>query len=302
MKQLYYGKPTRRFKIRRFIPFYLEKVKVNSKTVTHPLLMLRFLRVGDTRLTVSPSLPNGKNFFDSSVKYRDLVVKAQFLAEKLSHLWANVGCVIQLQTNEKEGMISITRTNVPTLDQFFPIDTRSRPVGIDSKVSLHLYTQRMSKVTTTLSRSLTRGFNKIEREASALVQEFLKEIQLTPHGVALGGVGAAAIGAGISGVKSRKAGNPIKAAIDKVGAAAVKQMENDHYDIVIDAVLSKKPIPASSLSKEGLKLAEKWGLNVSKAKAKKSSKAQSKKSHSVSKEELNAFFASKRQGKKNKKK
>ena len=268
MKQLYYGKPTRRFKIRRFIPFYLEKVKVNSKTVTHPLLMLRFLRVGDTRLTVSPSLPNGKNFFDSSVKYRDLVVKAQFLAEKLSHLWANVGCVIQLQTNEKEGMISITRTNVPTLDQFFRIDTRSRPVGIDSKTANYFYTQ-MSKATITLSRSLTRGFNKIEREASALVQEFLKEI-------------------------THKA----------AGAALFKELEKDEYDIAIDAVLSGKGIPEASLSQEGLRMM--MGLHRTKQeetrKVKKPSKAKSKKSHSVSKEELNAFFASKRQGKKTKKK
>lgn len=68
MKQLYYGKATRRFKIRRCMQFYLEKVKVNSKTVTHPLLTLRFLHVGDTRFIVFPSLPDGKNFFDSSIK------------------------------------------------------------------------------------------------------------------------------------------------------------------------------------------------------------------------------------------
>lgn len=156
-----------------------------------------------------------------------------------------------------------------------------------------------------LKRSLSYAFNKIERESSELVQEFLKEITRTVVGVALGGAGAAAVGASISRVNSRKAGEPIKAVRDKVAAAAAKQMKNDDYDIVIDAVLSKKPIPVSSLSKEGLELTEKFGLSVSKTKAKKSSKAKSKKSHSshsVSKKDLDAFFAAKRRRLKNKKK
>ena len=185
MKQLYYGKATRRFKIGRCMGLYLEKVKVNGKTVTHPLLMLRFLHVGDTRLTVFPSLPNGKNFFDSSVEYGELSVKAHALAEKLSHLWANVGCVIQVQEKPKEGFIYITRTNVPTLDQLLDY---TKPISTSVKVdreTLPAFYKVYYKTASSLKRSLTRAFAKIEREASALVQEFLKEITHMDGGVAL---------------------------------------------------------------------------------------------------------------------
>lgn len=125
MKQLYYGKPTRRFEICRWMGTYLEKVKVTSNTATHPLLTITFPHVAfkeendsppsteKSQIVIYPSLKNGKNIFDSSLDYGTVVIKAQILSEKLSHLWANVGCVIQLETNKNAGHISIHRTHVP---------------------------------------------------------------------------------------------------------------------------------------------------------------------------------------------
>lgn len=196
MKQLYYGKATRRFKIRRCMQFYLEKVKVTAKTAVYPLLTLTFPRLafeedtqtirsgGKTQLTVFPSLSNGRNMLESHLDYEMLVGRAQALAEKLAHLWSNVGCVVMLQADKKLGTISITRTNVPLLAEFYTSQKSTLPKELD-RDTLNKFYHHEYKVIQSLKRSLSYAFNKIERESSELVQEFLKEIKNTIVGKAL---------------------------------------------------------------------------------------------------------------------